>query len=157
MWASGCTVQPPDKKGWFEMRTPKPTVVVLAAVAALLGVAPASPSNGPEASTVLTPLVDGIVTDTDADGLGDLTYDGAGSIAVGFAHGALEAGEHRGVFEFELATLEHRCIEGAQLLLNVVGSFGPTSDIPFLYPDYTLYAGTGTERSPPATTRTPRS
>jgi hypothetical protein len=125
------------------MNTSRVMLVVLASVAALLAVTPASPSNGPAVSTILSPIVDGTATDTDGDGRGDVTYDGLGSVVVGYAHSALESGEHRGVFEFELAALEHRCAESAQLLLNVAGSFGPTSDIPFLYPNYTLYAGTG--------------
>ena len=125
------------------MTTPKTMLVMLAGVAALLAVAPASPSNGPRDSTVLSPIVDGTATDTDGDGLGDVTYDGLGSVVVGYAHPALDSGEHRGVFEFDLAALEHRCAESAQLLLNVAGSFGPTSDIPFLYPNYTLNAGMG--------------
>lgn len=117
-------------------------IAVAAIVACALGVsATASASAGPSSTTVLSPIIDGTVIDVDGDAAGDWTYDGFGSAVVGFNHLALGPGEDRGVLEFDLASLQRRCVSNAELLLNVAGSFSDFYAVQ--HPYFTVYAGAG--------------
>lgn len=97
---------------------------------------------GATASTEFRTVADGSVIDFGPDGTPEGIFDGLGSVIVGFnAH--FGAGEYRGVYEFDLSTLQP-CATGfaARLRLIFAGTFEPGPGAPG-DPNLTLYGGGG--------------
>jgi hypothetical protein len=97
---------------------------------------------GATASTELRAVADGSVIDFGPDGTPEGIFDGLGSVIVGFnAH--FGPGEYRGVYEFDLSTLQP-CATGfaARLRLIFAGTFEPGPGAPG-DPNLTLYGGVG--------------
>jgi len=88
-------------------------------------------------TTTLRAVVDGSVIDSDLDGRGDFTYDGLGSVIVGFnAH--FGPGEYRGLYDFDLGDVPACGNVVARLRLSLGGTFADAGD-----PNLTLFAAIG--------------
>jgi hypothetical protein len=97
---------------------------------------------GATASTELRAVADGSVIDFGPDGTPEGIFDGLGSVIVGF-NAPFGPGEYRGVYEFDLSTLQP-CSTGfaARLRLIFAGTFEPGPGAPG-DPNLTLYGGVG--------------
>ena len=111
----------------------------MTALAAVLGlvVTLLVPAAGFAQELTLRPVVDGSATDSDVNGEGDFVVDGLASVLVGF-NTVFGPGEYRGVYEFDLQTVQSCGDVDATLRLNLTGTHLDGSD-----PALTLYGGSG--------------